>query len=300
MSEPLSAWDRVLLARNAARPHTLDYINELISDFIELHGDRHFGDDQALVAGIGSFRGRTVMVMGHQKGTNTRENLDRNFGMPRPEGYRKALRLMRHAEKFGMPILSFIDTPAADPTLGSEERGQAVAIAENLLAMAGLPVPTIAVVIGEGGSGGALAIGVADRILMLENAVYAVASPEACATILWKNAAEAPSAAAILRLTAADLHGFGIADEVIPEPVPAHQQAQAVIQRVGDTVARHLDELAATVADPCRGVQALLDARYNKYRHIGRWVENQEARVQPDGAAGKRQQPSQIANQRGA
>lgn len=300
MSETLSAWDRVLLARNAARPHTLDYIHELISGFVELHGDRHFGDDQALVAGIGSFRGRAVMVMGHQKGTNTRENLDRNFGMPRPEGYRKALRLMRHAEKFGMPILSFIDTPAADPTLGSEERGQAVAIAENLLAMARLPVPTIAVVIGEGGSGGALAIGVADRILMLENAVYAVASPEACATILWKNAAEAPAAAEILRMTAGDLRGFGIADEVIPEPVAAHEQAQAVIQRVGDAVGRHLDQLLATASDPCRGIQALLDARYNKYRHIGRWVEGQEARVQPDSAAAKRQAPSQVANQRGA
>lgn len=296
MSETLSAWDRVLLARNAARPHTLDYIHELISGFVELHGDRHFGDDQALVAGIGSFRGITVMVMGHQKGTNTRENLDRNFGMPRPEGYRKALRLMRHAQKFRMPILSFIDTPAADPTLGSEERGQAVAIAENLLAMAGLPVPTIAIVIGEGGSGGALAIGVSDRILMLENAVYAVASPEACATILWKNAAEAPAAAAILRVTAADLHGFGIADEVIPEPVPAHQQAQPTIQRVGDVIARHLDQLLATVVDPCQGTQALLDARYNKYRHIGRWVESQEIRLQPDGAADKRPAPPHVAN----
>jgi acetyl-CoA carboxylase carboxyl transferase subunit alpha len=285
MSDTLSAWDRVLLARNAARPHTLDYIHELITDFVELHGDRHFGDDRALVAGIGAFRGRAVMVMGHQKGSNTRENLDRNFGMPRPEGYRKALRLMRHAEKFGMPVLSFIDTPAADPTLGSEERGQAVAIAENLLAMAALPVPTIAVVIGEGGSGGALAIGVSDRILMLENAIYAVASPEACATILWRDAAEAPAAAATLRMTAADLHGFGIADEVIPEPVPAHQQGQATMQRVGDTIARHLDQLLAISNDPCRAIQSLLDARYNKYRHIGRWVEEQEARIQPDGAA---------------
>jgi acetyl-CoA carboxylase carboxyl transferase subunit alpha len=248
MTEQLNAWDRVQLARNAARPHALDYINELVKDFVELHGDRLFGDDHALIGGIGDFRGRTVVVLGHQKGANTRENIDRNFGMPRPEGYRKALRLIRQAEKFNLPVLTFIDTPAADPGLGSEERGQANAIAENLIAMAAMRVPAIATVVGEGGSGGALAISIADRILMLENAIYAVASPEACATILWKDAAQAPAAAEILRITAHDLHGFGIADEVIPEPVAAHLQPSATIQRAGDAIERHLRDVEQTIA----------------------------------------------------
>ena len=274
MTEQLSAWDRVQLARNAARPHALDYINELVSDFVEVHGDRLFGDDHALVGGIGSFRGRTVIVLGHQKGANTRENIDRNFGMPRPEGYRKALRLVRQAEKFGLPILTFIDTPAADPGLGSEERGQANAIAENLIAMAAMRIPAIATVVGEGGSGGALAISIADRILMLENAIYAVASPEACATILWKDAAQAPAAAEILRITAHDLHGFRIADEVIDEPVPAHEQPAATIRRVGDTIERHLLEVEKTIAD--EGIEALVAARYAKYRRIGRWIDEEE------------------------
>jgi acetyl-CoA carboxylase carboxyl transferase subunit alpha len=274
MTEQLSAWDRVQLARNAARPHALDYINELVHDFVELHGDRLFGDDHALVGGIGSFRGRTVIVLGHQKGSNTRENIDRNFGMPRPEGYRKALRLIRQAEKFDLPLLTFIDTPAADPGLGSEERGQSNAIAENLIAMAAMRIPAIATVVGEGGSGGALAISLADRILMLENAIYAVASPEACATILWKDAAQAPAAAEILRITARDLCGFGIADEVIEEPVPAHEQPAATIRRVGDAIERHLLEVEKTVADS--GIEALIAARYAKYRHIGRWIDEEE------------------------
>lgn len=277
--ETTPAWERVLMARTPTRPHTLDYIRELITDFVELHGDRLFGDDSAIVAGTGAFRGRPVMVMGHQKGANTRENLDRNFGMPRPEGYRKSLRLMKLAEKFKLPILTFIDTPAADPGLGSEERGQATAIAENLMAMAALRVPTIATVIGEGGSGGALAISVADRILMLENAVYAVASPEACATILWKNVAAAPAAAEILRVTAADLHGFGIADEIIAEPQPAHELPGPTIQRVGDTIERHLNELLATFDDEIRGTECLMNARYAKYRSIGRWTEAQESLI---------------------
>ncbi|MDI3341770.1 MAG: acetyl-CoA carboxylase carboxyltransferase subunit alpha [Sphaerobacter sp.] len=273
MPETLSAWERVLLARNAARPHTSDYVAELITDFVELHGDRRFGDDPALIGGIGTFRGRAVMVVGHQKGVNTKENLERNFGMPRPEGYRKALRLMHQAEKFGMPLLAFIDTPGAEPGIGSEERGQAVAIAENLLALASLRIPTIAVVIGEGGSGGALAIGVADRLLMLENAIYAVASPEACAAILWKDASKAPEAAATMRVTAADLHGFGIVDEVIPEPVPAHEQPVPTIHRVGDAIERHLSELERLVSAGEAGLAALLEARYRKYRQIGRWAE---------------------------
>ncbi|HEX7101797.1 MAG TPA: acetyl-CoA carboxylase carboxyltransferase subunit alpha [Nitrolancea sp.] len=274
MTEQLNAWDRVQLARNAARPHALDYINELVKDFVELHGDRLFGDDHALIGGIGDFRGRPVIVLGHQKGANTRENIDRNFGMPRPEGYRKALRLIRQAEKFNLPVLTFIDTPAADPGLGSEERGQANAIAENLIAMAAMRVPAIATVVGEGGSGGALAISIADRILMLENAIYAVASPEACATILWKDAAQAPAAAEILRITAHDLHGFGIADEVIPEPVAAHLQPSATIQRTGDAIERHLCDIEQTIAT--MGIDTLVATRYAKYRGIGRWVDNGE------------------------
>src|SRR5919106_4120241 len=232
----VTAWERVKMARHAERPHTLDYLDALMTDWIELHGDRSFGDDLALIGGLASFQGQTVMVLGHQKGNDTKENLARNFGMARPEGYRKAERLMRHAEKFGFPLVTFIDTPGAEPGIGSEERGQATAIAESLLTMANLTVPSVAVVIGEGGSGGALAIGVADRILMLENAVYAVASPEACAVILWKDAAKAPEAAETMRLTAADLAGFGIIDEVIPEPIPAHERPRDTIRAVGAAI----------------------------------------------------------------
>ncbi|MGA7670459.1 MAG: acetyl-CoA carboxylase carboxyltransferase subunit alpha [Nitrolancea sp.] len=278
MADRLTAWDRVQLARNATRPHSLDYIRELVRGFVELHGDRVFGDDHAIVGGIGSFHGQTVIAIGHQKGTNTRENIERNFGMPKPEGYRKALRLIRLAEKFGLPVLTFIDTPAADPGLGSEERGQATAIAENLIAMAAMRVPSIATVIGEGGSGGALAIGVADRILMLENAIYAVASPEACATILWKDAGQAPQAAEILRITARDLKDFGIADEVIGEPVPAHEQSGATIQRVGETIERHLSEVKRSVAE--LGIDAVVESRYKKYRQIGRWLDDAEGSIQ--------------------
>jgi acetyl-CoA carboxylase carboxyl transferase subunit alpha len=228
---PLSAWDRVKLARHAERPHALDYLRELTTDWVELHGDRAFGDDRALIGGLATFAGQSVMVLGHQKGNDTKENIARNFGMARPEGYRKAERLMRHAEKFGFPVITFIDTPGAEPGIGSEERGQATAIAESLLAMADLGVPSVAVVIGEGGSGGALAIGVADRILMLENAIYAVASPEACAAILWKDAGRAPEAAETMRITASDLARFGIVDEVIPEHVPAHEGPREAMQR---------------------------------------------------------------------
>lgn len=277
MAETLTAWDRVQLARQAMRPHSLDYIHDLVHGFVEMRGDRVFGDDRALVGGIGNFRGRTVMALGHQKGSNTRENIERNFGMPKPEGYRKALRLIRLAEKFGIPVITFIDTPAADPGLGSEERGQATAIAENLIEMAAMRVPSIATVVGEGGSGGALAISVADRILMLENAIYAVASPEACATILWKDSSQAPSAAEILRITARDLESFGIADEVIDEPVPAHEQPGATIQRVGDVIERHLAEVEASIAET--GIESVVEARYKKYRKIGCWVDESEDAV---------------------
>ena len=266
-----TAWERVKLARHPQRPHTLDYLAEITADFVELHGDRAFGDDQALVGGLARFGERAVLVLGHQKGGNTRENLERNFGMVRPEGYRKADRLLRHAEKFGLPVLTFIDTPGAEPGVGSEERGQATAIAESLLTMAGLRVPIVAVVIGEGGSGGALAIGVADRILMLENAVYAVASPEACAAILWKDTARAPEAAETMRITAEDLSHFGVIDEVIPEPAPAHERPREAIAAVGAALARHLDDLVNTY--PPDAADALLDARYAKFRRIGVWRE---------------------------
>ncbi len=277
MPDQLTAWDRVQLARHPARPHSLDYIHSLVRDFVELRGDRVFGDDHALVGGIGNFRGRTVLAMGHQKGSNTRENIERNFGMPKPEGYRKALRLIRLAEKFDLPILTFIDTPAADPGLGSEERGQATAIAENLIAMAAMRIPAIAIVIGEGGSGGALAISVADRILMLENAIYAVASPEACATILWKDAAQAPAAAEILRITARELKEFGIADEMIAEPAPAHEQPAATIQRVGDAIERHLLLVEESINK--FGIDSVVATRYKKYRQIGRWIDESPAEI---------------------
>ena len=272
---PVSAWDRVKLARNPKRPHTLDYLHDLVSDFVELHGDRAFGDDHALIGGIGTFGGRTVMILGHQKGSDTRENLKRNFGMARPEGYRKAERLMRHAEKFRMPVITFIDTSGADPTLGSEERGQAIAIAESLVTMAGLRVPSVATVIGEGGSGGALAIGVADRVLMLENSIYSVASPEGSASILWKDASKAPEAAERMRITAHELLAFGIIDDVIAEPEPAHENPRATIQAAGREINR---QLSALIEEFPLHDEAALDrlvaARYERFRAIGSWQED--------------------------
>ncbi len=271
---PITAWERVKLARHPDRPRTLDFIHELMTGFIELHGDRVHGDDRALIGGLARFGGRTVMVLGHQKGGDTKENLERNFGMARPEGYRKAARLLRHAEKFNLPVLTLIDTPGAEPGVGSEERGQATAIAESLLAMADLAVPTVAIVIGEGGSGGALAVGVADRILMLENAVYAVASPEACAAILWRDAARAPEAAATMRITAADLHGFGIVDEVVLEQVPAHERPRAAILAAGAALRAHLDGLIEEFpGDDDETRERLRDARFQKFRRIGAWRE---------------------------
>lgn len=270
----LTAMDRVRLARDPKRPATLDYVDELLENAVELRGDRNFGDDQALVGGLGTFRDRSVVWMGHQGGTNTQENLLRNFGMPRPEGFRKARRLMQHARKFSLPIITFVDTSGADPGISSEERGQANAIAECLMEMVGTPVPIVATVIGEGGSGGALAISLGDRLLMLENAIYAVASPEACAAILWKDAGKAAEAAETMRITAADLQRFGIIDELIPEPVPAHEAPRDTIQTVGDRIEAHLDELSAGF-DPANReqAQALLDRRYDKFRVIGAWTE---------------------------
>ncbi|WP_322823188.1 acetyl-CoA carboxylase carboxyltransferase subunit alpha [Chloroflexus sp.] len=268
--QSLTPWDRVQLARHPQRPHTLDYIAALCEDFVELHGDRRFGDDPAMVGGMATFAGQTVMVIGHQKGNDTRENMRRNFGMPHPEGYRKAQRLMRHAEKFGLPVICFVDTPAADPTKSSEERGQANAIAESIMLMTTLRVPSIAVVIGEGGSGGALAISVADRILMQENAIYSVAPPEAAASILWRDAAKAPEAARALKLTAADLYDLRIIDEVIPEPPGgAHTDRLTAITTVGERLRVHLADLQQ------RDIDTLLHERYRKYRSMGQYQEQQ-------------------------
>lgn len=270
----ISAWDRVKLARLPERPRTLDYVDALVTDFVELHGDRVYGDDRALIGGIGQLGTRTVLILGQQRGVDTRDNIARNFGMSRPEGYRKARRLLEHAGLFGLPVVTLIDTPGADPGLGSEERGQATAIAESLMTMASTPVPMVSCVIGQGGSGGALAIGVADRILMLENAVYAVASPEACASILWKDASKAPEAAETMRLTAPELHAFGIIDGVIPEPIPAHEVPHDVIRRVGQALEATLDTLDRLYppADPATG-ERLLNDRYVKFRRIGAWRE---------------------------
>lgn len=270
----IPAWDRVKLARMPDRPRALDYVEALVYDFVELHGDRTFGDDRALIGGIGRLGDRTVLILGQQRGIDTRENIARNFGMSRPEGYRKARRLLEHAGTFGLPVVTLIDTPGADPGLGSEERGQATAIAESLLAMASAPVPMVACVIGQGGSGGALAIGVADRILMLENSVYAVASPEACASILWKDASKAPEAAETMRLTAPELRAFGIIDEVIPEPVPAHEAPHDVIRRVGRAIGASLDGLDADYPPDAPGTgRRLVDDRYRKFRRIGAFRE---------------------------
>ncbi|HNP85537.1 MAG: acetyl-CoA carboxylase carboxyltransferase subunit alpha [Chloroflexi bacterium SZAS-1] len=266
----LTAWDKVQLARHPHRPHTLDYVRSCCEDFTELHGDRRFGDDAAIVSGLARFDGRTVMIVGHQKGRDARENVKRNFGMPRPEGYRKALRLFQHAEKFGFPVLCFIDTPGADPGIQSEERGQGNAIAENILVMAGLRVPIVAIVIGEGGSGGALAIGVADRLLMLEHSVYSVASPEGTAAILWRDSAKAPDAARAMKITAQDLQALGIADDIIAEPEGgAHTDAAVVLEAAGQALRQQMATLCQL------DTETLLAQRYSKYRRIGQFQEAQ-------------------------
>lgn len=274
--ETRTAWERVQLARNPARPKTLDYIDGLIERWVELHGDRAHGDDKALVTGVGSFSGRSVVVLGHQRGSDTRENLARNFGMPRPEAYRKAVRMMEVAEKFVLPVICFVDTPGADPGMQSEERGQAVAIAGSLYALANLPVPVVVVVIGEGGSGGALAISTGDRILMMENSVYSVASPEASATILWHDATKAPEAAEKMKITAPDLLGFCIVDRIVAEPPDgAHADAETAIRSVGTCIREALQELDACYqTDRGYDRDRLLTARAEKYRRIGAWHED--------------------------
>src|ERR1700682_5248745 len=259
-----SAWERVELARHPQRPYTLDYLQMAFSDFLELHGDRLFGDDAAVVGGLAVLEGRTVMVVGHQKGRDTKENVLRRFGMTRPEGHRKALRLMRHAEKFGIPVVTLIDIPGADPSLVAEERGQAFSIAENLLAMSRWRVPIVSVIVGEGGSGGALALGLADRVLMLENAIYSVASPEAAASILWKDGARGPEAAEAMKITAPDLLGFGIIDSIVPEPPDgAHTDHAAAAQALQQALVAQLAALDDVDID------TLLTQRAHRYRGIG-------------------------------
>ena len=262
----LTPWQKTLVARHPLRPYLLDYVAALMTDFVELHGDRKFADDPAVVAGLARFRGRPVAVVGHQKGRDTKEKIRRNFGMPRPEGFRKALRVMQLAEKFDRPILSFVDTAGAYPGIDAEERGQAEAIAVNLRAMAGFRVPIIVVVTGEGGSGGALALGVGDRVLMLEHAIYSVISPEGCAAILWKDASRKKEAAEALRITAGDLAEFQIIDEIIPEPPGgAHADPTGAAAAVGEAVDRHLREVADLTNEERR------ERRYRKFRAMGRF-----------------------------
>ncbi|OGX35480.1 MAG: acetyl-CoA carboxylase carboxyltransferase subunit alpha [Omnitrophica WOR_2 bacterium RIFCSPHIGHO2_02_FULL_52_10] len=264
----LSIWQRVQIARHPDRPYTLDYIRMMTTDFMELHGDRQFADDLAFVAGFARLNGTKVMIMGHQKGRDTKENVLRNFGCAHPEGYRKSMRLMQLAEKFHLPIIILIDTPGAYPGIGAEERGQAQAIASNLRDMAGLKTPIIATIIGEGGSGGALGVGVADRVCILQHAYYSVISPEGCASILWRNSVKAPEAAEALKITGEFLLQFGIVDEVIPEPPGgAHKNPEQTSLNIKDTLLKYIKELI-----PLHGDE-LINKRYDKFRAIGKYLE---------------------------
>lgn len=265
----LSPWQTTLVARHPARPYTLDYVDALMTDFVELHGDRKFSDDPAVIAGFADFRGRSVAVVGHQKGRDTKEKVRRNFGMPRPEGFRKALRVMQLAEKFGRPVLSFVDTAGAYPGIDAEERGQAEAIATNLRVMSALSVPIIVTVTGEGGSGGALALGIGDRVLMLEHATYSVISPEGCAAILWKDAGRKKEAAEALKLTAKDLAELGVLDEIVPEPPGgAHADPAGAIAATGEAIERHLKDISSLTPEEMR------ERRYRKFRTLGRFEGN--------------------------
>jgi acetyl-CoA carboxylase carboxyl transferase subunit alpha len=264
----LTAWQRAQIARHPKRPHTLDFVGLLLEDWVELHGDRVYGDDKAIVGGLARFDGAPVVAIGHQKGRDTRENIARNFGMPHPEGYRKALRLMQLAEKFGAPIVTFIDTPGAYPGLGAEERGQAEAIARNLREMAGLATPIVCIVTGEGGSGGALAIGVGNRVLMLEYAIYSVISPEGCAAILWGDAAKAPEAAGLMRVTAPELLRLGVIDGIIPEPVGgAHRDWEQAATNLRAALRDQLRRLHG------QSGAALVEERHERFRRIGVFEE---------------------------
>ena len=264
----LSRWQKAQVARHPNRPFTLDYVNTLFTDFIELHGDRNFGDDAAIVGGMARFNGEPVVVIGHQKGRDTKEKVYRNFGMPNPEGYRKALRLMEMAERFKLPIITFVDTPGAYPGIGAEERGQAEAIARNLREMAGFTTPIVVCITGEGGSGGALAIAVGDRVLMLEHSVYAVISPEGCAAILWSDGTKGAQAAEALKPAAQDILALGVIDEVVPEPVGgAHTDHGATAANLGAAIRRHLDELKKLTPEQ------LVAGRYDKFRAMTRCAE---------------------------
>jgi acetyl-CoA carboxylase carboxyl transferase subunit alpha len=264
----LSPWQISQLARHPLRPYTLDYLGRVFDNFNELHGDRAFGDDPAIVAGLGRIDGRAVVLIGHQKGRDTKEKLVRNFGMPKPEGYRKALRLMKLAERFKLPVVTFIDTPGAYPGVDAEERGQSEAIARNLLEMAGLKTPIVATVIGEGGSGGALAIGVADRVMMLEYSTYSVISPEGCASILWKDAEKAPVAAESMGITSDRLKDLGLIDEIVAEPLGgAHRDTEVMARNLKHALVEALEKLAATPLD------VLLDSRYQRLMAYGEFTE---------------------------
>ncbi|MDD4957210.1 MAG: acetyl-CoA carboxylase carboxyltransferase subunit alpha [Candidatus Omnitrophica bacterium] len=264
----ITSWQRVQLSRHPDRPYTLDYIRMITTDFIQIHGDRHFSDDKALICGLARIDDHKIMLLGHQKGRDMKENLERNFGCAHPEGYRKAMRAMRMAEKYNVPIVAFIDTPGAYPGIGAEERGQAEAIAYNLREMSGIKVPIIVTVIGEGGSGGALGIGVGDRIFVMENAYYSVISPEGCAAILWREGSKTPAAAEALNLTAPELIKLGIIDGMVKEPLGgAHRNPTTAAEELKKTLLTTLDELAAIPVDE------LLDQRYEKYRSIGVYKE---------------------------
>jgi len=265
----IGPWQRAQIARHPQRPYTQDFIRLLFTDFVELHGDRGYGDDKAIVAGLGKFHGRAIAVIGHQKGRDTKQRLARNFGQPKPEGYRKALRVMELAAKFSKPIFTFIDTQGAYPGLDAEERGQAEAIALNLREMARLPVPIIATVTGEGGSGGALAIAIGDRVNILENSFYSVISPEGCAAIMWRDSAKAETAANALKITARDLKELGIVDEIVPEPEGGAQTDYEAAARLLDAV---LDRQLVALTN--QSVRDLLDARYEKFRRMGQYFEN--------------------------
>lgn len=264
----LTPWQQALLSRHPGRPYLLDYVDQLLTDWMEVHGDRAGHDDESIITGIGRFRGVPVAVIGQQKGRNTRENIRRNFGMPRPEGYRKALRVMDLANRFGMPILTFIDTPGAFPGVEAEERGQAEAIARNIMEMSTYTVPIVCSVIGEGGSGGALAIGVGNRVIMLENSIYSVISPEGCAAILWRDRAEGPKAADALKITAQDCLKLGVVDEVVSEPPGgAHRDPAATISSLGNAIWSHLEELQA------QSPESLRASRYGRFRNLGQVLE---------------------------
>lgn len=266
--ENLSPWQRVQIARHPKRPYTLDYISMIMTDYLEIHGDRLFADDKALITGFAKINGRNILVIGHQKGRDTKENLMRNFGSAHPEGYRKAIRAMKLAEKFGAPIVAFVDTPGAYPGIGAEERGQSVAIAYNLAEMAQLKVPVIVIVIGEGGSGGALGIGVGDKVMVLENAYYSVISPEGCAAILWKDRAKAPDAASVLKLTGQDLLELGVIDEIIKEPLGgAHRNHAETAKNIKEVILKNLKELNELMPEE------LVKERYKKFRKMGVFEE---------------------------